>query len=239
MASALIGALAPAAISALTSSGGSGGQSNAMSGLMDTAKKAGGGIMSGIGSFVSDLIRGKGFKESLAGGIDTMVGRQPQSTVAGYIPQSSYGVSRGSPGTPALDKYGSVAGIDALKSTLDTTIRSHEGQYIVAVIPMNTFKQMVMMYMAQKNFDKAEIDAVVRQIDAAMSERVVTTGDQNKAISQMQQGAQQYGFPILSQPGFSSRSAQYMYPKYGGQQTPPALQGMPPGGIVASGAVAK
>ena len=254
MASAILGALAPAAISALTSSGSSGGssgQSSAMSGMMDTAKKASGGIMSGIGSMVSDLLHGKGFKESLAGGIDTMIGRAPQSTVAGAIPQANYGMSGGG--------YGASSGIDTsrlavdtrqgfgrqsamnMKEALDTTIRSHEGQYIVAVIPMSTFKQMVMLYMAQKGFTQNDIATVVAEIDGATGQRQATGADQNKAIAQMQQGAQQYGFPILSQPGFSSRSAQYMYPKYG---TPapaalPATQGMPAGGIVASGGIAK
>jgi len=252
MASALLGALAPAAISALTSGGGSssGGGGNILGGLVQEGVKKSGGIISGIGGFVSDLLHGKGFKESLAGGIDTMIGRTPQQSAAPQVTgvgsadfqarvakmgifQDANGNSVGKASAAANGLAG--LGIKISGTHVATDPSGGSTYYVTAVIPMLAFAQMVNLYMAQKGFSREQIDFVRKEIDAYTSDGPgkqtpnplgPMSAEQNRAVGAA--NTTQYGFPILAPAGVSTRSADVLFPKYVpnpqvSQQSPPAV----------------
>ena len=85
----LAAAVAPAIIGSMAGGGGGaapaagGAAGGGMGSMISGAMSSGGGksILGGIGSFVTDLLRGKGFKESLAGGIETAFGAPSGSSV--------------------------------------------------------------------------------------------------------------------------------------------------------------
>lgn len=278
MAGALVGALAPTLISTLSAPG-TAGQPSPMSGLVQTASKTGTGIMSGIGTFVSDLLHGKGFKESLASGVDTMIGRNqpqgysgqiPQSTVLGSSQGATYGQIGGMPMMSSLlqggqaasgisggSMYGGVErasrssgssgrGLGSMDISIKTT-RMHPTtgvRYVTAVIPMPTFKQMVMLYMGQAGYDQNAIATVANEIESHSNE-MAQASPQGGMSARL--GPQQYGYPILSSPSYSSRSAPFMYQKYGDvpplegagpSKTPVSQLPSPAGGIVTSGGIA-
>lgn len=220
MASGIISALAPSVIGSLTGGGGKDG-----GGLIGSVGK-------GIGSFVTGLLRGKGFKESLAGGIDTMAGLKSEDPKLpmGDKPKFTSPLTQATAQMAKIEEakaspqratyeHGPSSGSGILSNKLDITIQERRGQYVVAVIPMQTFKKMVILYMIRRGYSRESLTLVIKEIDGGMAAQ--EPGQRG--------GSRKYGFPLLAQSGTRTRSSQYLYPEYGASP-PPVPIGTPAGG---------
>jgi hypothetical protein len=149
-------ALIPAALGAAGSSGALAGLvSAAAPTVIEKAKSIGGGLMSGIGNFVTGLLRGKGFKESLASGIETTLG-MPQSgdsQSAGTLKNLQEGDGLAISGGLAPGRMGGITHIRGGFSDSGT-------YYVVAVIPLEKLRTLVMLYMSRKGYTKDVMDRI-------------------------------------------------------------------------------